>query len=456
MNGVTFNTGVIAGGINQPLLDHVDRQPAPNHGGGLGASIRSALETLGQRFTDSIQQITRTGAHSPEAVFARANPYTTALAEAPSIGENGFTDTGILSRHGDQMLEKLDTYRQAVGSSLSDQEMRALINTGEHLVNAISRGDVEGGRITLTVNGNTFNVDSSTHTTRAIGWYLTAKTAEVEITQGGDHMVTKGSLVMKDPGNKLFDFLNAAPTSYSRISSHFNERAMPDAPLDRLTGRPLQRGIEDFSNKLPGGKGAMLFDKLQNEELFMKFEHVGMPTVFRMSGHGESHNTIGEKIGNVFNSIKRCLLHSVSFITSRFDTNAAGFGVHREHAHKDATRGAVLEPFMQVMDHMEGTEPGQEGMPEEMVALGKKYGTEFMDDFLAGLPSNLLRVKEGHQDQFAADLAAAKDSIAAFRAEQGPDFGAIRKGMESHVSLQTYPTELLPANEAELETVALD
>lgn len=440
MSAIGGNMGAITIGAHRGLGEIQQQQPQERaHGGGLRDSIKSALQNLGQRFTDAIQRITHTGNHSPEAVFARANPSASTLALPPRAGENGFLDGGILARHGDSITAKLDTYREAVGAKVSDAEMRAYINTGEHLVNAISRGDVEGGRITLTIDGNPHTVESNTHTTRAIAWYLTAKTAEVEILSGGDHMVTKGSTVMKDPGNKLFEFLNAAPTSYSRISSHFNERAMPDSKIDKLSGNPLQRGIEDFGDKLPGGKGALLFNKLHNEELFMKFEHVGMPTVFRMSGHGDAHNTAGEKIGNAFKSLGRCIQHSMSFITSRFDTNAAGFGVHREHAHKDATRDAVFVPFSNVMAHLEGAEAGQEDFPDQLVAQAKKFGTEFMDDILSDLSSGVFKVREGHEDAFKRDLALAQDSISAFRAEQGPDFGAVRKGMESHVSLQTYP-----------------
>lgn len=442
MSTIGMNLGIRAHSeLTQPLLDRADRQAVQGHGGGLRESIRSGLEALGQRFTDAIQSITRTGRHSAEAVFARANPYTAVLAQPPRAGENGFQDNGIIERYGDAILDKLDNYREAVGSKISREEMCALINTGEHLVNAISRGDVQGGTISLTVGDQHFNVDSSLHTTRAISWYLTAKTAETELVMGGDQMVTKGSMMMKDPGNRLFNFLNAAPTSYGRVSSHFNERAVPGTPIDRLSGQPLQRGIEDYGNKLPGGKGAMLFNKLQDEQMFMKFEHVGMPTIFRLSGHGESHNTALEKIGNAFNSIGRCIKHSLSFITSRFDTNAAGFGVHREHAHKDATRDAVFEPFVSVMSHLEGVE-GAETLPDDLVTMGKKWGTDFMSDALENLPKNALQVKPGHEEDFAAALAAAKASIAAFRDTQGPDFGAERKGMEAHVSLETYPREI--------------
>ncbi|WP_142849301.1 hypothetical protein [Telmatospirillum sp. J64-1] len=461
---VNINANV---GVTTPLLgNHAgvqggEVQPQQqDNAGGVRTGIRQQVESLRQRFVDTFQRITHTGNHTADKVFARQNPYVAALAVPPQAGENGFTDNGILARHGQAIEQKLQNYCEAIGTKVTPQELRALINTGEHLVNAITRGDVEGGTVHINVNGQDYDIPSSLHTTRAISWYLTAKTAELEILDGGDHMVTSGSLVMKDEGNRLYDFLNANPTSYGRISTHFNERSASGSASFGNVGfsglfgnKPVQRGIEDFGNRLPSGKGAVLFDKMQNEQIFMKFEHGGMPKIFRMTG--EAHHTTGQKIANAFRSLGRCLEHSLSFITSRFNTSAVGFGMHREHVHKDATRDAVWDPFVKLTKMMEPHNPAVNQL-EDVVNQAKKYGTDYIDQFLGSMQG--YKPVPGKEEEFEQTLAALKDSISRFKDEQGPNFGVERKGMETHISLETYPSELFTddANPEPLYTIRLD
>ncbi|HLO75810.1 MAG TPA: hypothetical protein VK196_05070 [Magnetospirillum sp.] len=443
-------TGYIHGNttIDIGIGGQTPRAESQDHGNGLAESVQSGMDSVIRNHAGDFGSIAGAAAQGRATASASAFDKFNELSQAPCKGENGFLDDGILSR-SPEIVEKLGIYLDSIDSNLSINEMKSLINTGEHLVNAITRGQSNGGTVTLTLGGHTCQLESSMHTTRAISWYLTAKTAELEVNTGKDHMVTQGSMLMKDPGNKLFDFLNAAPTSYGRISSHFNER------VESNGRRPEHRGIEDFDNKLPGGKGSILFNKLKNGELFMKFESAGWPEVFRMSG--ERGATNAEKIGNVFRNLGRCIQHIGHWVTSRFNSNAEGPGVHREHAHKDGAGVKVFKPFKKVMDHIEGAHKGNKDDPKDMVAKAKKMGTAYMFEELTNLRDNIgtharFKIKEGHESDFAEDYEAAEKSVKDFLEKQGPDFGVDRKGMETHISLDTNPLKKESASATENST----
>lgn len=65
---------------------------------------------------------------------------------------------------------------------------------------------------------------------------------------------------MNDPDNKLFSFLNAAPTSYGRFSSHFRDRVTDDAP--HMQGNPVQERLEGVRDALFASSGALADDDL--------------------------------------------------------------------------------------------------------------------------------------------------------------------------------------------------
>lgn len=444
-------TGYIQGNNTIGIGGQTPRTESQDRGNPLADSVRSGVDSVNRNHAGNFGSIAGAAAQGTGTASASAFDPFRALSQSPCAGENGFRDGGILSRNP-AIMERLGVYLDRIDSDLSINEMKALVNTGEHLVNAIMGNQSQGGIVNLTLGGNTCQIKSDLHTTRAISWYLTAKTAELEVSQNKDLMVTKGSMLMKDPGNKLFDFLNAAPTSYGRVSTHFNER------VDSTEERPTHRGIEDFDNKFPGGKGCILFNKLKNNELFMKFESAGMPKVFRMSGREGA--TTAEKIGNAFRNLGRCIQHCKNWVVSRFETNAEGRGVHREHAHKDRAGQMVFEPFKKAMSHLEGIDAGTKDVPKDMIAQAKKDGVAHMADALDNLLLRAVglvdedgkrasfKIKAGHEKSFAEDHGAALDSLEAFLKEQGPDFGLQRKGMETHISLETYPPELQSASAA--------
>src|SRR5690606_13845480 len=129
-------------------------------------------------------------------------------------------------------------------------------------------------------------------------------------------------------------------------STHFNERMPANSPLHKLFGTPLQRGIEDYQNMLPGKKGSLLFASIRptdgarsrEPEIFLKFEHGGTPDITGRAGGG-------------FAAIKRCLAHVFSTIASRFSREHEGDGVERkEHVHKDGMKASVWRPFEGILE----------------------------------------------------------------------------------------------------------
>jgi len=415
---------------------------------GLRESIGAALSRIAHTIGDGFQRITHSGRYNSDAVFVRNNPYVTALANPPR-GQPGMYDDGILARHGDKIMEKLIAYRDLCGSKISNEEMRALINTGEHLVNALNHGQVNdrGDTIRVTVNGTTYDVKSCLHTTRAISWYLTAKAAELELLEGGDHLVREGTMIMQDPGNRLFRYLSAAPTAYDRISTHFNERHDGPTPRGLFTNQPTQRGIEDFQGKLPSKRGALCFDRLKGRDgspqLFMKFESVGMPTVFRLSGHGEDHESGLRKVANVFRSIGHCIKHALNFITTRFDRAHGTEHVHKEHVVKGEPKNVVWKPFTELLRKLDTSTPEARRCVDELLANGKKHGISYIEEALENIGQFVARNNLTPKPGFYNEARELLENIKKYHQEQGPDFGVERKGKETHISLETYPPSLI-------------
>jgi len=255
-------------------------------------------------------------------------------------------------------MTKVFQHARNMGCELDPRQLRQLVATGERLAAAL-QADIQGsGDSPLTVldnDGNAHQVSSGIHTTRALSWYMMAVGARQDVAreaagvEGLSNMPTNGSFVMKDPGNRTYNFLSQAPTAASRMSSHFAERS--DAPeTHRLLGliptsKPSQRGIEDYRNLLPGQGGTMLFDRLRagdgSQELFVKFEHGGCPPYFSAR---ETHEGAGASIGRFFGAISRNVGHAFSFLSTR-GADGAVEGRRQEHVYKGVLKDTVHIPF---------------------------------------------------------------------------------------------------------------
>ena len=275
------------------------------------------------------------------------------------------------------VMTKVFQHARDMGCDLDPRQLRQLVATGERLAAAL-QADIQGsGNSPLTVldnDGNAHQVSSGIHTTRSLSWYMMSVGALQDVAreaagiEGHGSMPTNGSFVMKDPGNRTYNFLSQAPTAASRMSSHFNERSDVSRDPGVLgfftnmakrhlalgfipTFKPAQRGIEDYRNMLPGQGGAMLFDKLRagdgSKELFVKFEHGGCPPYF---GGLERHEGFGAFTGRFFGALVRNVGHAFSFASTR-GADGAVEGRRQEHVYKGVLKNTVHMPFKELVQN---------------------------------------------------------------------------------------------------------
>ncbi|MEC4720749.1 hypothetical protein RY831_16415 [Noviherbaspirillum sp. CPCC 100848] len=393
----------------------------------------------------------RVSGKSTAGVTPKANDYVTALSTPKA-------DSRILDA---RVVDKLMTHARQVGSPVSEQQVKEFVAVGERLLDSIRSADTGATGRGITVRddqGRDHQISSNLHTTRAISWALMAQAAERDLSAPNDgterkgNMVTEGSIVMKDPGNKLFDFLNSAPTSYGRASTHFNERMPSDAPKHKLFGTPLQRGIEDYQNMMPGKKGSLLFSNInptsgaasRESEIFLKFEHGGTPDVFGSAGGGLA-------------AIKRCLAHVVSTIASRRSHDGPSEGVQRkEHVHKDGLKASVWKPFESIVAGLKAEGILSKSAAKEAMAGAKKHGMESIENRLQALLNGELPIPKAVKEKLqlpesgssVMDIVSPQlaDQIRQLSAEMGSHrkalgdletaaFGIGRRGAEVHLQI---------------------
>ena len=374
----------------------------------------------------------------------------------PAIAQLGTASPHGLLQSTPGLTGHMQDYCRDIRSPLSREDMRALINAGEKIMSAIQHSQPKpDGSYDVREGGQNINVRSNTYTTLALSWYMMAKAG----ADGDNALIGSGSMLMKDPGNKIYDFLSAAPTAYDRISTHFNERSA--SPIHR--GHATQRGIEDFANRMPSKKGAICFDKLNDpngggdQDLFVKFESSGMPPVFRgLSHHGDEGTSTGRRILNAVKSFGRKFKHGISYGSTRFGApNARNLQMHREHINKDSQRDLVFQPFSAAMNMLRNPVNPNENAGGTFIRAGEKYGLAYIEAQLIEISGalNLLNDLNGNQiningNGYTADLNALRDAvdnamagILAFTHEDnvGEDYDVVRKGAEVHIDVRTPP-----------------
>lgn len=354
---------------------------------------------------------------------------------------------GILSNPG--VMEKLTAHAQAQGTPMTSQQIQDMVATGERLAEALQASPAGGSPVTVQVNGQAVQVDSSVHTTRALSWYMMAAAAQQDVQreQSQDHstiggqkvtdMSSSGSFVMKDPGNKIYGFLAAAPTADSRMSTHFGERVDHNEKHKIAglipSGKPSQRGIEDYRNMLPGQGGTILFDKLAakdgTQDLFVKFESGGCPPYFRT----EPHQGGGQAIARFFSALDRNIGHATSFLGSKFQGESSEMR-RQEHIFKGTLKNDVAAPFAQLVNNAiaAGT------IDASAKAVGQsvhKFGLPFIEEALN-------RIQDAATEKSDAgtlrEVMAVRLQIAEATAKlggQSDKFGIDRRGAEVHISI---------------------
>ncbi|MFC4158892.1 hypothetical protein [Chitinimonas lacunae] len=337
----------------------------------------------------------------------------------------------------------MNVYRARLGSPVSQAEMHTYINMGEKLVKALqSQPDYTGGPIEVDGHMVSPNLD----TTRAISWYLQAKAlADNASPEVEPAFLNRGSMVMDDPGNKLYNFMNSAPNTYGRASTHFNERSSsPQAGLFNAglagmvagvaSGQGAQRGMEDFDNRMPSGKGCLVFDKINSIQqggtprLFMKWESVGMPTVLGRGTHADAESGWTDKVLNRAAANFRCLGHANNFFHSLI-----------EHKPKAGEPGIAIDKgpavplfnsYKQVLEQAKTDLGHNQAWVEQTLKDSKKHGLAHMERTLQGLQAqyaDLQGVLYSHERMewysHRGDISSTLRQLNDFKLEMGVDLG---------------------------------
>lgn len=331
-------------------------------------------------------------------------------------------------------------------------ETMQFINMGERIVKSLNSDQAfasfeQNGHLTLEgPDGIARQVKPSLESARAISWFLQAKAVVDNAGPNRDPITLgRGSMVMQDPGNRMFKFLNAAPNAYGRVSTHYAERSQaPKAnPLnsgfDGIGGmigkQPAQRGIEDFEGKMPSERNALLFDKLQgkdgSEQLMLKWEVSGMPTLFGVKGtHADDSSGWTGKVMNRFLSITRCFRHTFSFFERMGGAHTGGGADRREGTTVAATGTRVFQPFEAVI--RQAVTDGVISQDRADIALrdGRRKGVDEMTEQLDAITN-------AYNGNVPDAITTLQTDITAFKTEMGANLGIERKGAEIHVSRDT-------------------
>lgn len=343
------------------------------------------------------------------------------------------------------VMDRLQAHAKAQGTPLTPDKLKELVTAGENLAHRLTNDEAPG-------------IASGQYTTRALAWFMMAEAAKqdgVRATAGasGSDMVTSGSFVMKDPGNKVYNFLASAPTAASRMSTHFAERVGHDEKHLAMgfiaTGKPAQRGIEDYQNMLPGSGGTMLFDRLAarngGDELFVKFESVGCPPYFNAT---EPHHGTGQAVARFFSALDRNIGHSTDFAGSLMEKFKSGptdpsVVKRQEHVYKGVLKNTISEPFANLVK--QAVRSGV--IDADCKAIGHsvhKLGLPFIEEALNRIQS---AATANNDNQILTQVMSLRRAISDESAKLGlasDQHGIERRGAEVHISID--PTARLQAH----------
>lgn len=349
------------------------------------------------------------------------------------------------------IMDRLMAHSQMTGKTMSMAEIRDLVISGENIARALQAPENSTGRspLSISIYGQEHQVPSNSYTVRALSWFMMASAASQDIGRNlaGDtsssDMTTSGAFIMKDPGNRIYNFLNDAPGSTARMSTHFEERLGHDKEHYMLGFVPTfgkksaQRGIEDFQSRMPGQGGAMLFDKLKpdangQEELFVKFEAAGCPPYF----NAESHHSIGDKFLRFFASLDRNIHHCINFKKSQNQQGSAEAAKvsRQEHMHKGVLQpcfDAVRDLFRHAQDAGLVQRDDASGVARSMKKFGVGAGLVVAQEIRARANAqgdNMLEARAASVAGLIQDEIRRLDIASA-------DLNIERRGAEVHISI---------------------
>lgn len=211
------------------------------------------------------------------------------------------------------VIDALKNHAALTGITLNENTIKEYVATGERLATLLLNGNTKGtGKaddpLHFEINGKPYSITSNAYTARALSWYVAAQAARQDNVREMDQFRQMGKFkqdeysvgqikdltvdseyVMPDPENRIYNFLNAAPTSVTKFSGdprqNITQRDNTLISGDYPKTNPSQRGIADFQNRFPGQGGAVIFDKYSPPgkipTLSMKFEQSGSLPLYR-------------------------------------------------------------------------------------------------------------------------------------------------------------------------------
>jgi len=385
-------------------------------------------------------------------IAERVNPGMEIAAEARFKAQNqDMVDSlskplpGGLTTHG-AIQKKLGDHIDGSATEISREEALQMARIGEHIYKALADGaEVGPNGLEVPVPGTNRSVmvPPGNFAAKAVSWHLMAAAADANLQheqlQPGvkrDDMTNSGTFILKDPGNRVYNFLNANPMVMDRMSTHYEERLDHDKKVP-LLGNTLQKGCDDYQNKFPGGGGALLFDKMKGGEIFVKFEHAGTPNPLAKEAHdGTIHTVMRSAL-----AANRWVEHSLSFLESLKATGGdPNKVVRQEHIHKGEMKAAVYDPYVATLKA--ATEAGliTKREAEAMKSHARSHG-------LPSVTNGLEIVKDRRLNSQTPDSAANnRVAFAAQNLERNIDYklqtmgvannslGIQRRGGEVHLS----------------------
>lgn len=362
----------------------------------------------------------------------------------------------IADRPGVRELLAQDIQRNAHGTPrMTVDEAVHMARIGQHIAQALADGATlnENGNLPVEVDGQTYEVKPGSFASRALAWHMTAAAANStllrqELNPGQDvssDVTNSGTFVMKDPGGRIYAFLNANPQVQGRVSTHFEDRIDNDNKI-LLGKKAVQRGYDDYLGKLPGQGGALLFDKMKNGELFIKVEHAGCPGAFAREGH---HNWKDIAVRAPL-ALNKWYEHAKSLKKSMAEgqkPNAApnpGKIVRQEHIDKGKLRGQISEPLQDALAMAAAAGAITPKEAEKLYDGARKQGlkqvekvTNYLRGMAGGIQSpgmrNLLNDK---LDELSGNIQNVRQEFDALKQHRGLGVSDIdRRGAEVHVSL---------------------
>lgn len=382
------------------------------------------------------------------------------------------TPCGASIAHNEYIVDLLLNHTQRSGEEnrFDRAYISELVTVGENIAKALSNLDrtQAGAELTVAAGPETLVVESNIYTVRALCWYMMGVAASQDFARhvGRDfstsEMTTSGSFIMKDPDNRIYNFLNHCASAVTRTSTHYSERLGHDDSFSFLGFIPTfgaqmaQRGIEDYRSLLPLPGGALLFDKLKpgadgKSELFVKFEAAGCP------GFTDPQIKGGwlEAMGVAAAATARNLKHCVHYVDSQSQANAHQSPeiLRQEHVHKGVL-APVFTEFNRLLAEFQKTGLFMKNSASD----AKRNGISTMRKVVESM------ISAAEEHGLAALAEAARELLSKINEETerlgrfSDRFNIERRGAEVHVSLD--PAEVRGAVEAPIPIrsgpVALD